>query len=210
MTLIATWFSEGRQAQHPPDPRYPLGYRRECRSPPRPISCPSSRGTIRPSRRRHTSRHNSKSSWSRPSRNLRSASASASTFSLRRGGTDETEAENRSRRGSLSNISEIAVRSRHGPITSIANAGVWLASERVPHRKSSRCLIVLRRWRIVDWRPTSARPPRLPDEPRRHKPLGQGDRDAQSQPSRRPPLSVGRQCGAARAMRAPAHLLDGK
>jgi hypothetical protein len=32
MTLIATWFSEGRQAQHPPDPRYPLGYRLECRS----------------------------------------------------------------------------------------------------------------------------------------------------------------------------------
>jgi hypothetical protein len=25
LTLIATWFSEGRQAQHPPDPRYPLG-----------------------------------------------------------------------------------------------------------------------------------------------------------------------------------------
>ena len=25
MSLIATWFSEGRWAQHPPDPRYPLG-----------------------------------------------------------------------------------------------------------------------------------------------------------------------------------------
>jgi hypothetical protein len=25
MTLIATWFSEGRRAQHPPDPRYPMG-----------------------------------------------------------------------------------------------------------------------------------------------------------------------------------------
>jgi hypothetical protein len=25
MSLIATWFSEGRRAQHPPDPRYPLG-----------------------------------------------------------------------------------------------------------------------------------------------------------------------------------------
>jgi hypothetical protein len=24
MSLIATWFSEGRRAQHPPDPRYPL------------------------------------------------------------------------------------------------------------------------------------------------------------------------------------------
>jgi len=25
MTLHAEWFSEGRTAQHPPDPRYPLG-----------------------------------------------------------------------------------------------------------------------------------------------------------------------------------------
>jgi hypothetical protein len=25
MSLIATWFSEGRRAQHPPIPRYPLG-----------------------------------------------------------------------------------------------------------------------------------------------------------------------------------------
>jgi hypothetical protein len=25
MPLTATWFSEGRAAQHPPDPRYPLG-----------------------------------------------------------------------------------------------------------------------------------------------------------------------------------------
>jgi hypothetical protein len=25
MTLIATWFSEGRRAQHSPDPHYPLG-----------------------------------------------------------------------------------------------------------------------------------------------------------------------------------------
>lgn len=25
MTLIATWFSEHRRAQHPPDPAYPLG-----------------------------------------------------------------------------------------------------------------------------------------------------------------------------------------
>jgi hypothetical protein len=24
MTLIVTWFSEGRQAQHPPDPHHPL------------------------------------------------------------------------------------------------------------------------------------------------------------------------------------------
>jgi hypothetical protein len=25
MTLHATWFGAGRKAQHPPDPRYPLG-----------------------------------------------------------------------------------------------------------------------------------------------------------------------------------------
>ncbi len=25
MTLHARWFGEGRRAQHPPDPRYPLG-----------------------------------------------------------------------------------------------------------------------------------------------------------------------------------------